>query len=279
MTEPAPAPLPPSPPEPIEEEKVFALFAFDNWKVNVLVPPLLFGLAWLAVLSPLGFFLRGFQVWMHEFGHATAAWLTGRKALPLPFGWTPVEDEYSPFVYFGLLLLFGILFVAGWKERKVWAMILAVGFAVAQYYLTWQLSAYRQEFWWGAFGGVGGEFYLSTLLMLVFYFQLPEKFKWGACRYVVFFLAAAVFIQTYRFWGDVYRGLEDIPYGSMINGEDDAGGDMNRLVDDYGWTQSMIRRNFRALGNGCILALVIVYAAFALRLNRVADWVVARSRQ
>ena len=276
MSDPATTgPRPPPAPEPIEEE-VFPLFAFDNWKVNVLVPPLLFGLAWLAVLSPLGFFLKGFQVWMHEFGHATAAWLTGRKALPLPFGWTPVEDEYSHFVYFGLLLLFGIHFVAGWKERKVWAMILAVAFAAAQYYQTWQLSAYRQEFWWGGFGGVGGEFYLSTLLMLVFYFQLPEKFKWGACRHVVFFLAAAVFIQTYRLWGDVYHGLEDIPYGSMINGEDDPGGDMNRLVDDYGWTQSMIRRNFRALGNGCVLALLLVYAAFALRLNRVADWVVAK---
>jgi hypothetical protein len=276
MTDQAPGPQPPPSPEPIEDE-VFPLFAFDNWKVNVLVPPLLFGLAWLAVLSPLGFFLKGFQVWMHEFGHATAAWLTGRKALPLPFGWTPVEDEYSHFVYFGLLLLFGILFAAGWKERKVWAMILAVACALAQYYLTWQLSPYRQEFWWGAFGGVGGEFYLSTLLMLVFYFQLPEKFRWGACRYAVFFLAAAVFIQSYRFWGDVYRGLEDIPYGTMINGEDDAGGDMNRLVDDYGWTQSMIRRNFRALGNGCILALAVVYTAFSLRLNRVADWIVRKT--
>ena len=24
--------------------------------------------------------------------------MTGRKATPLPIGWTPIEDEYSPFV-------------------------------------------------------------------------------------------------------------------------------------------------------------------------------------
>lgn len=268
-----------APAERVDDSAEFPLLAFDNWRVNAIVPPLLFALAWLAVSSPLGFFLKGFQVWMHEFGHATAAWLTGRKATPLPFGWTPVEADYSHFVYFGLLLLFGILFVAGWKERKVWPMIIAVGLAGVQYYLTWRMPEHRQEFWWGAFGGVGGEFYLSALLMAVFYVQLPEKFKWGACRYVFFFLGAACFLQTYLFWREVYFGQADIPYGSMINGEDDANGDMNRLVNDFGWTQSMIRRNFMALGNYCLLGLMVVYLTFFLRLNRVADWVVGKFGQ
>jgi hypothetical protein len=263
-----------APAESAEDSAEFPLLAFDNWRVNAIVPPLLFALAWLAVISPFGFLLKGFQVWMHEFGHATAAWLTGRKATPLPFGWTPVESDYSHFVYFGLLLLFGILFVAGWKERKVWPMIIAVGLAGAQYYLTWRMPEHRQEFWWGAFGGVGGEFYLSALMMVVFYVQLPEKFKWGGCRYVFFFLGAACFLQTYGFWRDVYLGQADIPYGSMISGEDDANGDMNKLVNDFGWTQSMIRRTFMALGNYCLLGLAVVYLAFLLRLNLVADWVV-----
>ena len=59
--------------------------------------------------------------------------MTGRKATPLPIGWTPIEDEYSPFVYFGGLLLLGILFVAGWKERKVWPMVIAVVLAALQF--------------------------------------------------------------------------------------------------------------------------------------------------
>ncbi len=255
---------------------VFPLFAFDNWKVNVFVPPLLLGLTWAITISPLGFFLKGFHVWMHEFGHAVPAWLCGFRATPLPFGWTPVEPEYSHFVYWGLLLLFGILFVAGWKERKVWAMIAAVALAGLQYYMTWRMPDYRQEFWWSAFGGVGGEFVLSTLLMMFFFVRLPDKFRWGACRYVFFFIGATAFLNIVLFWDKVYRRLEEIPFGSMINGEDDEGGDMNRLMDGYGWKKFDIRRNYWLLGRWCWVALGVMWLLFALRLNKAADWVVGK---
>lgn len=250
---------------------VLPLFAFDNWKVNAFVPPLLLILAFAANKSPLGFLLKGFHVWMHELGHASGAWMTGRRATPLPFGWTPVEDEFSWFVYFGLLFLFAVLFVAGWRERKVWPMIAAVGLAVVQFFMTFRMNAHQQEFWWGGFGGVGGEFYLSTLFMMFFWVQMPEKFRWGLCRYVVFFLSASAFLNIYLFWRDVNRGLEGIPWGSMIGGEDDANGDMQRLKQDYGWTFRDFRFKFLALGNGCWVALAGMYAIFALGLNKVAD--------
>jgi hypothetical protein len=232
----------------------------------------------LANLSPLKFLLTGFHVWMHEFGHATAAWLCGFRATPLPFGWTPVEPVYSPFVYWGLLLLFVILFVAGAKERKVWPMIAALALAGLQFYMTWRMPEHRQEFWWSAFGGVGGEFYLSTLFMMFFWVQLPEKFKWGACRYVLFLIGATAFLNIWLRWRDVYTGVEEIPFGSMINGEEDQGGDMNKLMDGYGWKKFAIRRNYLLLGWGCWAALGIMWLLFALGLNRVADWVVGRFR-
>lgn len=259
-----------------EERREFSLTAFDDWRLNVLVPPLLFAAVWLVTVSPFGFFLRGFHVWMHEFGHATAAWMTGHRALPLPFGWTPIEDEYSPFVYYGLLFLFAILVVAGWKERKAWPVVSGLGLAALQFAMTWRMPEYRQEFWYGAFGGVGGEFYLSTLFMAFFFVELPEKFRWGACRYLFFIIGATAFLNIQILWHKVYRGLEEIPFGSLVNGEDDQGGDMNRLMDGYGWTKAMIRRNYHLLGNACWIALGIVYLAFALRLNRLADFLVAR---
>jgi len=265
------------PPVPARREaEEFALLAFDNWKVNTFVPPLLLGLVWLVQLTPLKFLLTGFHVWMHEFGHATAAWLCGRRATPLPIGWTPVEPEYSAFVYWGLLLLFVILFAAGLKERKVWPMLAALALAGLQYHMTWRMPEHRQEFWWGAFGGVGGEFYLSTLFMLFFFVQLPDKFRWGACRYVFFLIGAAAFLNIWMRWNDVYRGIEEIPFGSMINGEDDQGGDMNKLMDLYGWKKFDIRRNYLLLGRGCWIALGVVWLAFVFRLNRVADWVVGK---
>ena len=280
---PAHAPKPPPPRTPLGQappsdphDDEFILLRFDDWKVNAFVPPVLLAVTWAITISPLGFFLKGFHVWMHEFGHAVPAWLCGYRATPLPFGWTPVEPVYSHFVYWGLLLLFGILFAAGVKERKVWAMIVAVGCAGVQYYMTWTMPEHRQEFWWSAFGGVGGEFVLSTLLMLAFWVQLPEKFRWGACRYVFFFIGATSLIAIWVRWGDVYRGLEEIPFGSMINGEDDAGGDMNKLMDGYGWKKFTIRRTYWLLGWGCWAALGLMWLAFALRLNRVADWVAGK---
>ncbi len=267
----APATPPDLAPGRVRNDEVLPLFAFDNWRVNLTVPPLLLGLVWLVNQSPFSFFLRGFQVWMHEFGHATAAWLCGRRALPLPFGWTPVEPEFSPFVYFGLLLLFGILFVAGWKERKIWPMLAALGLALLQFFMTWRLTELRQEFWWSAFGGVGGEFYLSALFMAFFFVELPEKFRWGMCRYVFFLIGATAFLNITGFWNQVYHGLEQIPFGTMINGEDDEGGDMNKLMDIYGWTQKDIRQNYQFLGRWCWIFLGLMSAGFAFRLNRIAD--------
>jgi hypothetical protein len=264
-----------TPGEPVDPfDQPFPLFVFDNWRVNAFAPPLLLGLAWLANRSPMGFLMDGFHVWMHEFGHATAAWMCGRKATPLPFGWTPVEPDYSAFVYFGLLLLFGILFVAGWKENKIWPMIVAVALGTLQYYMTWRMPEDRQEFWWSAFGGVGGEFYLSALLMASFYVRLPEKFKWGFCRYVFFFIGASAFLHIVSYWSQVYHGLEDIPMGSMINGEDDANGDMNKLMDDFNWTAGDIKNNYQYLGYYCWAGLGIVYATFTLRLHDAAGWIV-----
>ena len=263
-----------APRDPADDE--FILFRFDDWKVNTFVPPLLLGLVWLVNLSPLKFLLTGFHVWMHEFGHATAAWLCGFRATPLPFGWTPVEPEYSHFVYGGLLLLFGLLFTAGWVERKGWPLIAAVALAGLQFHMTWRMPEHRQEFWWSAFGGVGGEFYLSTLFMLFFWVQLPEKFRWGACRYVFFCIGATAFLNIWLRWGEVYRGLEEIPFGSMINGEDDQGGDMNKLMDGYGWKKFTIRRTYWLLGWGCWAALGAMWLLFVLRLNQVADRVAGK---
>ena len=246
--------------------------SFDSPLVNALAPPLVAGLAIVVSLTPLGFLLQGFHVWIHEFGHAIIGWMTGHRALPLPIGWTPISHEKSNFVYLGLLFLLVLMLVAGVRERKIWPMVLAIVLAMAQAYMTWRLPQTTAEMWI-AFGGVGGEFYLSAGMMALFYFEFPEKFKWGACRYLFLFLGAASFFGTYVFWKKVKRGEEGIPYGSMINGEEDAGGDMNSLHDGFGWSQHDIIHAYNHLADVCVVALVIVYAIFALRLNRLtARW-------
>lgn len=252
-----------------DEPEPPALLSFDNWKVNTFVPPLLLGFAWLVTQSPFKFFLQGFHIWIHELGHAVPAWLSGKKALPLPIGFTLIEPDYSAFVHWGLLLLFGVLFVAGIKERKIWAVIAAVALAGLQHVMTWRMPDYRQEFWYGAFGGLGGEFIISTLFMMAFYVRLPEKFRWEWCRYLFFFMGATTLLSTWTLWIDVYRGIQEIPFGSMIAGEDDPNGDMNGLLNEYGWSKFKIRRTYYLLGQTCWIVLGLTWAAFVLRLDRL----------
>jgi hypothetical protein len=115
--------------------------------------------------------------------------------------------------------------------------------------MTWRMPEYRADLWL-SFGGVAGEFCLSTLLMALFYVHLPDKFRWGVCRYLFLFLGASTFLNIFLFWRRVQAGTESIPWGSMVQGEEDAGGDMNILV--------------------------VVYLVFVLRIDRLTGrWVVS----
>ncbi len=249
--------------------------SFDSPVVKALAPPLVIVLAVAIKGSALGFLLEGFHVWIHEVGHASVAWLSARPAVPLPIGWTNVEPQKSLVLYLSLVAASIALGVAGWRERKAWPMFLAAGLLGAQSYMTWGLSEDRARQWM-IFAGVGGEFYLSAAMVCLFFFEFPQRFRWGGCRYVVLFIGAASFFESYSFWKQVKRGAEGIPFGSMINGEDDGGGDMNILMDDYRWTQHQIVFTYNHLADACLLAVLLVYLVFNLRLNEIVNPLLAR---
>ncbi len=74
--------------------------SFDSWLVNLLALPSSRVSPGWSISARSFFFLKGFHVWMHEFGHATAAWLTGRRALPLPIG---VDEHRAGEIHLRLL--------------------------------------------------------------------------------------------------------------------------------------------------------------------------------
>ncbi|MBT5900510.1 MAG: hypothetical protein HOH58_00195 [Opitutaceae bacterium] len=237
--------------------------SFQSPWINLLAMPLVVGIAWLINASPLQFFLRAFYIWIHEFGHASVAWMSGYKALPLPLGWTTISPTKETFVYWGILFLLSVFFVAGWKERRIWPLILAPVIALAQWWMTWVVPDWRTEMW-NDFGGVGGEFYLSALMVGSFFIALPDKFRWGTCRYLFLFIGAGCFLESYHFWQEVEAGREEIPWGTMIHGEDDEGGDMNKLHQGWGWPRQKIIQIYTTLGNTCILAVAAIYLIFNL---------------
>ena len=240
------------------------LYSFNNRISNTFIFPAI--LLFAALLSSIEFIrllLYGVIIWVHEFGHATVAWLCGYRAIPLPFGWTSTSLEKSLFVYFGVLILFGLLFWTGQKEKRKWPMVLSVVLAALQFWGTWIISDNRYDLLM-SFGGVGGEFYLSTLLIVSFYFPLPAHWRWDFYRYPALLGAGFVFLSSAWRWRQIESGLQAIPWGTMLGGSGDAGGDMNRLVS-HGWSDQQIIDAYNSLGGACVIVILSVYAYFFLK--------------
>ncbi|MEM9135944.1 MAG: M50 family metallopeptidase, partial [Cyanobacteria bacterium P01_F01_bin.42] len=229
------------------------------------------GLLAIAILMngmpPIKFLLRGVTIWFHEFGHATVAWLAGRKAIPLPFGWTNVDPARSLFVYVGILILFGLLGWAGYRERRWWPVVLAITLAIVQFVMTWIMPTQTFEMLL-SFGGIGGEFYLCTLLIVSFFFPLPDYFRWELYRYPVVIGAAFTFWGNFSLWHQIERGRQAIPWGSLWGGPSHEGGDMNQLSLVYNWSDRQIIDTYNALGAICLSLIVGVYLYFMWKNQR-----------
>lgn len=78
-------------------------------------------------------------------------------------------------------------------------MGLAVGLALLQFYLTWFTSSYTFEMLL-TFGGIGGEFYLSSLLIGGFYLRLPDRWRWDFWRFIALGVAANTFWNSFWQW-------------------------------------------------------------------------------
>ncbi len=253
-------------PPPVSEQTAFNRFGFNNGRVNLLAIPIAFLIAIVLNFSVFFILMLPWHIWVHEVGHASAAWAAGFRAMPLPFGWTSISNHRHWLVYLGVLFLLGVWFWQGYQERRPWAMLTAVVFAVIQFYMTWLITE-DQAFMWISFAGIGGEFYLSTFLLVSFYFPLPDRFRWDIFRFVVIVLAAATLFNSFWLWHLIDVGLSEIPWGSMLGGRGDANGDMNRLRLDYAWTPAQIIASYRRLGELCLLTVAGVYSVFVIRGN------------
>lgn len=244
------------------------LTSFQSRLVQLLGFPGLLLIAMLFNTVPgIKFLLRGVTIWFHEFGHATVAWLSGRKAIPLPFGWTNVEPTRSPLVYIGILILLGLMGWAGYREKRRWPMILAVAIAILQFYMTWLMPTDTFEMLL-AFGGIGGEFYLCTLLIISFFFPLPEYFRWDIYRYPTVLGAAFTFWGSFSLWRQIDRGQQSIPWGSLWGGADHLGGDMNQLSHSFGWSDQHIINVYNTLSGLCLSLIIGVYLYRVMKYQR-----------
>jgi Zn-finger nucleic acid-binding protein len=247
-------------------------FNYDTPLVNGLAVPLAFlpaillhgtfpgNLAALVVNMPL-----------HELGHATAAWFSGHFAVPLPFV-TPVPSEDRSVLVAGILiLLLAAAVLAGRSaKRRYLVWVGGVGLAL-QALLTLILPNWmtlRLMVWLGC----GGEMVLGTLLVVSFYYRMPDRLRWDFARYPVLGFGAYALAYATSFWVDVSNFRHRIPYGSAIGGQDDSNGDMNKLVG-WGSRPETIVATYVQLGTVCLAIVGLHYVVFlilALRKRRAA---------
>lgn len=224
----------------------------------------------IAIVLALSLNLTGlnwfWNMWIHELGHAVIAWFSGYRAMPT-LAVTITSLDQSLFVYFGILFLLGLLFWSGKNEHQPWTMGLAVMLILIQFQLTWMTSRDTYEML-QAFGGVGGEFYLSAFFIVAFYFSLPRRLYWEFWRYLALIISASTFINSFTMWHRIDKGRAFIPWGTFWGGQGDGAGDMNKLTDWFGWSNNQIIDTYRILGDICLWILIGVYLYFLFRSSK-----------
>ena len=217
--------------------------------------PVNLGLSVVVNAIPLSrWLLQGIGLWFHEFGHAFVAWLSGRRAIPLPIGWTNVESQRSPVVFVLILILAFVLLIPSLRQQKPFGIIAAMTLILLQL-LSWfalSTSNFNILLSWS---GIAGEMILPTVLIVASFYQLPRYFRWNLYRIPCQFGACVSFVRTLVFWQKVRMGQESIPFGSLWSA---SHGDMNELLS-AGWTPQMIISSYTSLSWICLAIIISFY--------------------
>lgn len=207
-----------------------------------------------------GFLLRTFfGMWLHELGHAVAAWLCGYPAFPGPW-FTSVGEERS-FV-FALAITSGLAYgvYRAWKEeRPVWLSV-AVAVLVLQLALTVVLSPARAHVLI-TFCGDAGSMVFGAALMAAFFVPPGHKLHRDWLRWGFLVIGAASFADTFPGWWTARHDPGVIVFGE-IEGRADT--DPTVLVDS-GWTVAQMVSRYVGIG---VLSLAGLAAAQVLHVRR-----------
>lgn len=260
----APVPLV-APPARVEEPLASARLEFGHPLVQLLALPVALLVMGIVGATRFGrLLLFPFQIQFHELGHALPAWLSSRAALPLPCGFTSWKEDPSLFTGLCFLFLVGVLVHRGYVEARPFAMAVGITLAVLQGLFSLVLSDDTAKMII-LLDGIGGEFWLTTFVMVAFYFPVPDRFRWDFFRFLLLVPAAGAWTASVHLWIDVARGKTPMPMGSLFGTAGDGSGDLERLVNEYDFTPAALTKLYVALAVLTGVVLASVYAYFALR--------------
>jgi hypothetical protein len=238
--------------------------SISPFKVTLFSLPLAILAVFLAKLLYLpAIILDATQIWIHEFGHALIAWFSSRAATPLGIGWTNFNPDKSAWVYICFSFLLGVTAFKGWKAKTYFLPALMALFFAFQTYYTFICSPFH----WGramSFGGVGGEIYLGALLVIAFFYEFPAQLRWDFFRFPFLLVGLYSYWDAFYLWIKIKNSEASIPWGTLLGGQGDAGGDMNQLSNQYGMMKVEIIDAYIAAGVICGILIVVQYISSLL---------------
>jgi len=195
-----------------------------------------------------------FSMWIHELGHAAAAWLCGVLAVPGPWR-TLTASGRSPL--FAALLSAGLIYatVRGWLTGRRRAALCAAALLLLQLCCTVLPSA-RSATAFIVFAGDGGCLVLGALLMASVYAPAEGAIRRGWLRWGFLVIGAGAFADAFEQWWSARTDPDRIPFG-MNEGVGPS--DPSVLSDQYGWSASLLVHRYVALGCVCLVALACLY--------------------
>jgi Zn-finger nucleic acid-binding protein len=240
---------------------------YDHGIGNLVGVPVALALSWLFCSTGFGRLLASLiGMPFHELGHAAASWLGSRIAIPLPF-FTFWYDDQS--VLMGGLVV-GVL---GWlmfhmQREKNYFMFSIAAVILSSWAITTFLVSPRTTLMWQILAGALGEILFGAFLLVAFHFPLPDRFRWDFWRWAALVPAGLCFVHAMRLWRTVAADVSQMPWGSAIGADSD--GDMNRLVQQFGWSANDLADFYLAVAYACLVALFVTYAYAAYRLKQAS---------
>ena len=240
----------------------------DELKIRTFAVPGALAIAVLFHSFALGQFLQRtfFSMWLHELGHATAAWLCGRPSVPGPW-FTPVAAERSWVL--ALLVSAGLAYGI-WRfrdsEQGPWLRRLLGAVLVVQLGCTLLLTPSAVERFI-LFAGDAGALVFGTLLMASIFVPRGSLLHRGWLRWGLLAIGAAAFVDVFSLWWGARTDLDLIPFGQN---EGMGLSDPSRLADDYGWTPRQLVNRYLGVGVTCLVMLTGLKVTAVLRARAAA---------
>lgn len=224
--------------------------------IRTLAPPL--ALLVVTLLVSTGAFhmlLRTFfSMWLHELGHAVAAWLSGHLAFPGPWR-TPVSSGRVAGVVILVAGGLALLTAWGWRSRRPWLVLAGAGGLFVQLVCTLLPRGAAQALF--TFGGDAGAMIIGAALFATIWAHPEGRLAKGRLRWGFLVIGAVGLVDPLVTWVRGALDREEIPLG-MIEGVGMS--DAMKLWKTHGWTLGEIASRYVALGLACLAALAIGYA-------------------